>query len=94
MQGALAPSDAQAAAAALETDPPGVLDVVPPPPQLPGLVRYNPGLAAQLLLRLADVPEVSCRAGIVCVWMAALQAPGTCQNGVCDEHLSWVVTWS
>lgn len=60
MQGPLTPTDALAAMAALEGELHGVLDVAPPTPQLPGLVRHNPGLAAQLLLRLAGLPEVTC----------------------------------
>ena len=59
VQGALALSEAQTAAAELQSDA-GVLELAPPPPQLPGLMRHNPGLAAQLLLRLADAPEVGC----------------------------------
>lgn len=58
VQGALALSEAQAAMTELQSDAHRVLEVAPPPPQLPGLMRHNPGLAAQLLLRLADTPEV------------------------------------
>jgi hypothetical protein len=60
VQGALALSEAQTAAAELQSDAHGVMELAPPPPQLPGLMRHNPGLAAQLLLRLADAPEVGC----------------------------------
>ena len=60
VQGALALSEAQAAMTALQGDAHEVMELAPPPQQLPGLMRHNAGLAAQLLLRLADTPEVGC----------------------------------
>ena len=60
VQGALALSEAQAAMTELQGDAHEVMELAPPPQQLPGLMRHNPGLAAQLLLRLADTPEVGC----------------------------------
>ena len=44
----------------LQGDAHEVMELAPPPQQLPGLMRHNAGLAAQLLLRLADTPEVGC----------------------------------
>ena len=64
VQGALVPAEAQTAMTELQSDAPGVLYLAPPPPQLPGLMRHNPGLAAQLLLRLADMPEVGWQTGV------------------------------
>lgn len=63
-QDALAPADAQEAAAALEADPAAAAAVAPDPAAMPGLVRHNPSLAAQLLLRLADVPQ-ACPAAFI-----------------------------
>lgn len=45
--------------AALEAEPSAAAAAAPPPALLPGLVRHNPGLAAQLLLCLADTPQVT-----------------------------------
>lgn len=56
-QDALTPADAQEAAAALEADPAAARAMAPNPAAMPGLVRHNPSLAAQLLLHLVDVPQ-------------------------------------
>jgi len=56
-QRALAPAEAQAAAAALEADEAAAPRLAPHPQQLPSLVLHNAGLAAQLLLALTGASQ-------------------------------------